>query len=78
MRHYHVLCGLRGCFMPDTNDFCDSWAEAIQLAAVQAEAWSETHGMPAVRHAVDYYSIGQFSVEVYPCDSVTCEESHND
>lgn len=72
-RHYHVLCGLRGGFMPDTNDVCNTWGEAIRQAAVEAAAWAEVHEMPAVRHAVDYYSIGQFSVEVHACDSASCE-----
>lgn len=77
MRHYHVLCGLRGCYMPETNDVADTWAEAVAQAAVEAEAWSEAHEIPAVKHADDYYTIGQFSVEIHSCDATGCEVNHD-
>jgi hypothetical protein len=31
-RHYHVLCGLQGGYMPDSNDVCSTLTEAYAIA----------------------------------------------
>lgn len=32
MTHYHVLVGLQGGYMPATNVYCETWAEAQSVA----------------------------------------------
>lgn len=31
--HYHVLIGLQGCYMPDTNHVCDNYQDARDVVA---------------------------------------------
>lgn len=40
-KHYHVLCGLRGCYMPDNNDVYRSKRAAISGAAQYAKFWND-------------------------------------
>ena len=35
--HYHVLVGLRGCYMPDSNDVCRTLQDAFSAASWQIE-----------------------------------------
>ena len=72
-RHWHVLAGLQGLYMPETNDVYESRAEAREGAGMVAEAWQEDRpDLEMTRHCADYYRIGQFSVEVTECDSPDC------
>lgn len=41
MKHYHVLCGLRGMYMPDINDVYRSKRAALSGAAWWANSYRE-------------------------------------
>jgi len=75
-RHYHVLCGLQGLYMPDTNDVCETWSEAVECASEHADGYAEDMECEATKHSDDYYTIGQFSVEIHECDAA-CEVDHD-
>jgi hypothetical protein len=40
-RHYHVLTGMGGGYMPDGNDFCSTRASAEDTAKWHADEWRE-------------------------------------
>ena len=35
--HYHVLIGLEGGYMPDTNHYCETLADALETAKFEKE-----------------------------------------
>ncbi len=41
MKHYHVLVGLRGCYMPDSNYAVTSLAKARACAVEEKRSWNE-------------------------------------
>ena len=74
MLHYHVMAGLRGCYMPDSNERFDTLQEATDYAATEAAEWSEAHEKPVTKHSDLFYSIGDaHCVYVDGCDQEDCE-----
>lgn len=41
-KHYHVLTGLHGCYMPDCNDIASSKRQALSLARYNAKQWNDS------------------------------------
>jgi hypothetical protein len=75
MRHYHVLCGLRGCYMPNAND-----VHRTRTAAERgARAWAESYrddGLKVTGSAAEgYYTVGDHEcIEITECDYQSCME----
>ena len=71
--HYHVLQGLRGCYMPNTNDVYRTKREAQSGAAWWAEN-ARDEGERVVGSARSgFYEVGDHcSIEVTDCDSEMC------
>lgn len=40
-KHYHVLCGMGGGYMPNTNDLCSTKRSAEDTAKWHADQWRE-------------------------------------
>lgn len=56
-KHYHVLTGLQGCYMPDTDDIATSKRNALSLARYNAQRWNDyaTDGDRMIQRAPGVY-----------------------
>lgn len=87
IKHYHVLVGLEGGYMPDTNHFCKTLQEAIQCAIEEKEI-SLDCGMQVsgnIRHDRLYictpsdaeaYTLNTL-IEITECAETECNENDN-
>jgi hypothetical protein len=57
-KHYHVLCGLKGLYMPDSNDICTSRRQAERFAAEGARHARDC-GDKVTGSAREGYSLGE-------------------
>ncbi len=77
MKHYHVLIGLRGLYMPNTNHVCSTLVEARGLAKETAENFRD-EDTSVRRINADYYTFGprrgghNECIEVSVCDETRC------
>ena len=73
-KHYHVLCGLRGMYMPNSNDVHATRKGAESGAAWLAETYrddGETRVTGSARHG--YYTVGDNEcIEITVCDAADC------
>lgn len=81
-KHYHVLCGLSGCYMPDSNDVYRTREEAREGAKEMARHWASDLDIPRDRHGMfkryriddDLYVFGHNEIRVTECDIEDCLE----
>ena len=84
-KHFHVLIGLRGCYMPDGNNLCFDLEEAHDVALWHVESerdaghrvqGSKADGFWAIRdpEGSDYGrgSYGWRSISITACDDFDC------
>jgi hypothetical protein len=74
-KHYHVLVGMCGLYMPDSNVVFERLRDAQRYARDEADAAREqgdrVRKVPGVGHG--YYTIGSnYCIEVTDCDQPEC------
>lgn len=70
MRHYHVLCGLRGCYMPDDNSVYATRKDAERSAVWLAKNAREEGERVTGSAKSGYYTVGEHNcIEITECDS---------
>jgi hypothetical protein len=70
-KHYHVLVGLRGLYMPNENHVYRTLKEAREGAADIAEFYLDQG--EDVRASMTGYLVGDNdSIELVPCDDARC------
>lgn len=77
--HWHVLVGLRGCYMPDTNDVYRTRRDAERGARWWAEQCRDD-GETKVRGSAraGYYTVGEHNqIEVVHCTVDGCMEGES-
>ena len=78
-KHYHVLCGLRGMYMPNSNA-----AHATRKAAERDAAWCaddrRNDGETVTGSARSgYYTVGEYEcIEITTCDTADCVGDDNE
>jgi hypothetical protein len=72
--HYHVLCGLKGLYMPDSNDVYPSYRKALSGAADGARHAKEC-GDKVTGSAREGFDVGEHhAIWIQECDMKDCLE----
>lgn len=76
--HYHVLCGLRGCFTPNSNNVHRTRRDAERDAAESARREREDGIYVRGSAWSGYYVVGAGScIEITTCTDAACLESND-
>lgn len=79
MRHYHVLMGLSGGYMPNTNDMFSSRRAAESYAASLASEARESGEHVSGSAKSGYYSVGDTEcIEINDCYEDGCSEDDSE
>jgi len=71
-KHYHVLVGMRGLYMPDVNEAFGSRKEAEASARAYADQMRD-QGDPVSGSARQGYLVGDdYSIEIADCAEADC------
>jgi hypothetical protein len=74
-KHYHVLVGLAGLYMPNSNTVCRTRREAESNAAWWAREAREQGDKVTGSAKTGYYSVGEHEcIEITECDISECLE----
>lgn len=72
-RHYHVLCGLRGCYMPNSNNVHRTRRDAERDAAWCADDRRGYGDKVTGSARQGYYEVGEGEcIEITTCTDATC------
>jgi len=73
--HYHVLVGLKGCYMPDCNDVYETRRDAVNGAQWHAYTWNEGASDDDLMEQVyaDTWESRHNCITVNECSDSDCE-----
>ena len=71
--HYHVLSGLTGGYMPNTNDVCTSRRDADASARWLAQTMRDSNLKVSGSASAGWYDVGEYEyIEVTTCNEPDC------
>jgi hypothetical protein len=72
-RHFHVLVGLCGLYMPDDNVVCETRKEAEDAARSIAKQYRDDGERVSGSAKSGYYTVGEnHCIEIADCDDAQC------
>ncbi len=72
-RHYHVLVGLAGMYMPNDNTVCRTRREAEACARDTAARFRDDGDRVSGSARAGYYTVGESEcIEITDCDTAAC------
>ncbi len=72
--HYHVLCGLTGGYMPNSNEVYRTRRDAEAGARWLAESFRDGETKVRGSASAGYYECGKWEyIEINPCTETDCE-----
>jgi hypothetical protein len=78
-KHYHVLIGLRGLYMPNNNDVCKTKEEATECAEWWAEHFADDPETKVEKTCDDFWEVGEHEcIEITECNESDCLEHMED
>lgn len=75
-KHYHVMQGLKGCYLPDYQVLCTSKREAIRQAKDMCEYWNSSDSdTPMYRSGSGFYQSKHHCITISEvCTDTDCRE----